>query len=96
MHTFSCPRHGPEQTLPGASRSEDGRRLRGRREIVVSGVQFSGTGREWAAATSDGLLLYALADDLLFAPVGLEVRELLVRELLVVSFWCELLVVILV
>jgi len=36
-------------------------------------VQFSSTGREWACATSDGLLVYALSEDLLFAPVGLEV-----------------------
>jgi hypothetical protein len=41
----------------------------------VGGVQFSSTGREWACATSDGLLVYALAEDLLFSPVGLEVGE---------------------
>jgi len=45
------------EALPGAKRAEDGTRRRGRREIVVSGVQFSATGREWAAATSDGLLV---------------------------------------
>ena len=58
------------EKLPGATRAEDGTRRRARREIVVSGVQFSATGREWAAATSDGLLVYALAEDLLFSPVG--------------------------
>ena len=48
-----------------------------RREAVTSrnccfSGQFSATGREWAAATSDGLLVYALSDDMLFSPVGLE------------------------
>jgi len=64
---------GPaEELLPGATRTEDGKRRGARKEIRVTGVQFSSTGREWAAATSDGLLVYALSDDLLFAPVGLE------------------------
>jgi len=64
---------GPaEELLPGATRTEDGKRRGARKEIRVTGVQFSSTGREWAAATSDGLLIYALSDDLLFAPVGLE------------------------
>jgi periodic tryptophan protein 2 len=55
-----------QQVLPGATRADDGKRLSGRREIVVSAVRFSPTGREWAAATSDGLLVYSLAEDLLF------------------------------
>ena len=60
------------EVLPGATRADDGRRLRARREVCVNAVQFSATGREWACATSDGLLVYALAEDLLFSPVGLE------------------------
>ena len=69
-----------QEVLPGATRTVDGRRADGQaaasREISVSCVQFSGSGREWATATTDGLLMFALSDDLLFSPVGLEGEEI--------------------
>jgi hypothetical protein len=43
-----------------------------RKEVTVSCVRFSATGREWAAATSDGLLVYALNEDLLFDPIDMD------------------------
>ncbi|CAM9476425.1 unnamed protein product, partial [Choristocarpus tenellus] len=59
------------KALPGASRGKDGSR-RVREEVRSSCVRFSPTGREWAAATTDGLLLYSLDDAAVFDPSDLD------------------------
>ncbi|GAB6019056.1 U3 snoRNP protein [Chamberlinius hualienensis] len=41
-------------------------------EVKVSAVNFSPTGRCWAATTTEGLLLYSLDHSLIFEPVELE------------------------
>mmetsp|Transcript_10852 Transcript_10852/g.20093 ORF Transcript_10852/g.20093 Transcript_10852/m.20093 type:complete len:945 (+) Transcript_10852:77-2911(+) len=55
------------QALPGASRGEFGKRTT-RPEIRCKSIQFSPTGQEWAAATTEGLMIYSLNSDLLFDP----------------------------
>ncbi len=50
--------------LPGARRKE-------RDSVHTTCVQFSPTGNEWAASTSDGLLLYSLDEALRFSPLEL-------------------------
>jgi periodic tryptophan protein 2 len=40
---------------------------------LTTAVKFSSTGREWAAATSQGLQVYSLDEDLLFAPTDLDI-----------------------
>lgn len=57
--------------LPGAMRAADGSRLT-REETRSSCVRFSPTGREWAACTTDGLLLYSLDEAAIFNPSDLD------------------------
>ncbi len=40
----------------------------------VSGLEFSPTGREFAAATTEGLLIYSLDSKMLFDPFELEME----------------------
>ena len=63
---------GWEEALPGAKRGVDGSRRRVREEVRSSCVRFSPTGREWAAATPQGLLVYALEEDMIFNPLELD------------------------
>ena len=57
--------------LPGAARGG----LSGKRqtlpEIRCKSVRFSPTGRSWAAATTEGLVVYSLRDDATFTPFEL-------------------------
>lgn len=36
-------------------------------------LQFSPTGQQWAAATTEGLLIYSLSSDLVFDPWDLQI-----------------------
>jgi periodic tryptophan protein 2 len=58
--------------LPGAKRGIDGSKRRVRPEVRSSCVRFSPTGREWAAATPQGLMVYALEEDMIFNPLELD------------------------
>mmetsp|Transcript_16767 Transcript_16767/g.32649 ORF Transcript_16767/g.32649 Transcript_16767/m.32649 type:complete len:904 (-) Transcript_16767:267-2978(-) len=59
------------QALPGASRGDLGKRVT-KPEIRCKCVQFSPNGQEWAAATTEGLMIYALDNAMLFDPFQLE------------------------
>jgi periodic tryptophan protein 2 len=61
-----------DRTLPGASRGDMSAR-KVRPEIRVTGVSFSPTGRSFAAATTEGLLIYSLDNTMLFDPFDLDV-----------------------
>ncbi|KAL7748419.1 U3 snoRNP protein [Sorochytrium milnesiophthora] len=57
--------------LPGVAKGDlSVRRLRP--EIRTRCVRFSPTGRSWAAAATEGLLIYSLDDTLLFDPLDLD------------------------
>lgn len=56
--------------LPGAKRGDDGSRS-SRVEVLTREVAFSGTGREWAAVSGEGLHVYSLDEDMLFDPISL-------------------------
>ena len=55
--------------LPGARRQDDGTR-KTRREVMATDVAFSGTGREFSAVTTEGLLVYSLDESAMFDPIG--------------------------
>ncbi|GBG30583.1 Guanine nucleotide-binding protein subunit beta-1 [Hondaea fermentalgiana] len=59
------------KALPGASRGDLGKRIT-KPEIRCKCVQFSPNGQEWAAATTEGLMIYALDNAMLFDPFQLE------------------------
>lgn len=61
-----------DRTLPGASRGDFSVR-KVRPEIRVTGVAFSPTGRSFAAASTEGLLLYSLDHMVVFDPFDLDV-----------------------
>ncbi|KAF7720662.1 hypothetical protein EC973_006667 [Apophysomyces ossiformis] len=61
-----------DNTLPG-TQSGDLSVRRTRPEARSKAVRFSPTGRSWAAATTDGLLIYTLDDAILFDPFDLEI-----------------------
>lgn len=56
----------------GAERGADGSSRRTREEARSTCVRFSPTGREWAACTTDGLLLYSLDEAAVFDPSDLD------------------------
>jgi periodic tryptophan protein 2 len=56
--------------LPGAKRQDDGTR-KTKLEVRSSCVKFSSTGRGFSAVTTEGLLCYALDEDLIFDPIAL-------------------------
>lgn len=59
-------------TLPGASKGDLSKR-RYRAEARTKAVRFSPTGRSWAAASTEGLLIYSLDDTLAFDPFDLSI-----------------------
>ena len=59
-------------TLPGASRGDMSKR-RYRQEARTKCVQFSPTGRAWAAASTEGLLIYSLDETVSFDPFDLSI-----------------------
>lgn len=61
-----------QETLPGARRADFTTR-RVRLEIRTKSIQFSPTNRAWAAASTEGLLVYSLDEALVFDPYDLEI-----------------------
>lgn len=61
-----------DNSLPGA-RSGDLSKRKYRPEARTKCVRFSPTGRSWAAASTEGLLVYSLDDDVAFDPFELDV-----------------------
>ncbi|KAI0049222.1 WD repeat protein [Auriscalpium vulgare] len=59
-----------DNTLPGAQRGDLSRR-RDRQEARTKCVRFAPTGRAWAAASTEGLLVYSVDDALAFDPLDL-------------------------
>lgn len=67
-------------TLPGSTagrgsgrrRADDGSRTT-RPTVLTSAVRFSPSGREWAAATTQGLQIFTLDDAMTFAPTDLDI-----------------------
>ena len=66
--------HLAVSTLPGAgkgSSARDGRRNT-KEELIAACVKFSPSGRDWAAATTQGLQIFSLDTSLVFAPMDLD------------------------
>lgn len=61
-----------DKSLPGA-RSGDLSKRKYRPEARTKCVKFSPTGRSWAAASTEGLLIYSLDDSVAFDPFELDV-----------------------
>ena len=61
-----------DMTLPGAKRGEFSSR-RTRLAVRSKAVRFAPTGSQWACATTDGLLVYALDTNTIFDPQELEI-----------------------
>ena len=59
-----------DKTLPGASKGDLSKR-RYRRDARTNCVRFSATGRSWAAASTEGLLIYTLDETNTFDPFDL-------------------------
>ncbi|KZT03785.1 WD40 repeat-like protein [Laetiporus sulphureus 93-53] len=59
-----------DDELPGAKRNDLARR-RVKEEVRTTCVRFAPTGRAWAAATTEGLLIYSLDEGVGFDPVDL-------------------------
>ncbi|KAI9292389.1 WD repeat protein [Neoconidiobolus thromboides FSU 785] len=62
-----------KEALPGVAQGDLSVR-RTRPEARTKSVRFSPTGRSWAAASTEGLLIYSLDDTLLFDPFDLEIE----------------------
>ncbi|RUP36516.1 hypothetical protein BC936DRAFT_138469 [Jimgerdemannia flammicorona] len=69
---LSDPEDRFDRSLPGAAKGDLSLR-RTRPEARTKSVRFSPTGRAWAAASTEGLLIYSLDDALLFDPFDLEI-----------------------
>ncbi|CCF60319.1 hypothetical protein KAFR_0J02550 [Kazachstania africana CBS 2517] len=61
-----------DNSLPGSRRGGDLSTRRVRAEIRVTSVQFSPTATAFAAASTEGLLIYSVNDSLLFDPFDLD------------------------
>ncbi|KAM0787544.1 hypothetical protein ACM66B_003615 [Microbotryomycetes sp. NB124-2] len=61
-----------DKSLPGA-RSGDMSKRKYRPEARTKAVKFSPTGRSWAAASTEGLLVYSLDDTVSFDPFDLDI-----------------------
>ena len=57
--------------LPGERKGDLSSRSH-RPQVLVSGLEFSPTGREFAAATTEGLLLFSLDSKMMFDPFELD------------------------
>ncbi|KAJ2688489.1 U3 snoRNP protein [Coemansia spiralis] len=60
-----------DRSLPGVRSGDKSNRLL-KPEVRTRAVKFSPTGRQWAAASTEGLLIYSLDDTLLFDPYELD------------------------
>lgn len=63
---------GMDKSLPGVAKGDFSSR-QVKPQIRTRGVQFSPTGRAWAAASTEGLLIFSLDESLMFDPVDLDV-----------------------
>ncbi|KAJ5689252.1 hypothetical protein N7462_003644 [Penicillium macrosclerotiorum] len=61
-----------DRSLPGAKRGDAGARTT-RPEVRVTSVDFAPTGRSFCAASTEGLLIYALDTDFVFDPYDLDI-----------------------
>ncbi|OBZ67291.1 Periodic tryptophan protein 2 [Grifola frondosa] len=61
-----------DYALPGATRGDMSKR-RYRQEARTKCVRFSPTGRAWAAASTEGLLIYSVDDNITFDPFDLDI-----------------------
>lgn len=60
-----------DTTLPGAGKGDLSKR-KYKQEARTKCVRFSPTGRVWAAASTEGLLMYSLDDSIIFDPFDLD------------------------
>ena len=66
--------HIAKSVLPGAKTDgADGSRTT-RPQMLTAALRFSSSGREWAAATTQGLQVFSLDNEMLFAPTDLDVN----------------------
>jgi periodic tryptophan protein 2 len=63
---------GLDQSLPGAKRGDLSKR-KNRQEVRTKAVRFSPTGRAWAAASTEGLIIFSLDDTIIFDPFDFDV-----------------------
>eukprot|EP01135_Chromosphaera_perkinsii_P011597 Nk52_evm36s2449 gene=Nk52_evmTU36s2449 len=61
-----------DNSLPGVS-SGDLSKRKTRPEIRTKDIQFSPTGRSWAATSTEGLVIYSLDDYMVFDPFNLDI-----------------------
>merc|ERR1711997_1154985 len=61
------PRGKSAIKLPGTKKGDLSARA-GKPQVMVTGLEFSPTGREFAAATTEGLLMYSLDSKMIFDP----------------------------
>ncbi|XP_072171580.1 periodic tryptophan protein 2 homolog [Diadema setosum] len=75
---------------PGSTRVHRSTR-RHRTEVDVSCVRFSATGRQWAATTTEGLLVYSLDTNMTFDPydLTLSLTPAVVRSTLAKEEWAQ-------
>ena len=64
---------GKSLSLPGVKKGDMSSR-HWKPEVRVSYIQFSPTGRAWAATTTEGMLVYSLDQNLVFDPYDLEIE----------------------
>ncbi|EGW34541.1 uncharacterized protein SPAPADRAFT_134625 [Spathaspora passalidarum NRRL Y-27907] len=62
-----------DNTLPGSTRGGDPGERRARPEIRVNSIEFSPTSSAFAAASTEGLLVYSINQDVIFDPFDLDV-----------------------
>lgn len=62
-----------DRSLPGAGKGDLSKR-KYRREARTTCVRFAPTGRAWAAASSEGLLIYSLDETVVFDPFDLDIE----------------------
>ncbi|CUS23360.1 LAQU0S09e03004g1_1 [Lachancea quebecensis] len=62
-----------DNTLPGSSRGGDLSTRRVRPAIRITGLKFSPTSNAFAAASTEGILIYSVDDSLIFDPFDLDI-----------------------
>ncbi|XP_056011786.1 periodic tryptophan protein 2 homolog isoform X2 [Ostrea edulis] len=66
-------KNGQNISLPGVKKGDLSSR-HWKPEVRVVSIQFSPTGRAWAAATTEGLMIYSLDSGLVFDPFDLDIE----------------------
>ncbi|XP_034301423.2 periodic tryptophan protein 2 homolog [Magallana gigas] len=66
-------RNGHNISLPGVKKGDMSSR-HWKPEVRVVSIQFSPTGRAWAAATTEGLMIYSLDSSMVFDPFDLDIE----------------------